>query len=382
MIAQIDGNVSNFSSDNENNVTNYETEDEAFSEPITAHFSASAEVSTGQLDVNLDERSSSMPLCLVLNARSCYQKLNHLRELLQQFGPDFTIVTETWERQNKRLNDELKSKNFKLFSYFRKNRSPGGGCAIIYQENRFLFQDLEIPADEKIECKWALCDPKQNFHPNQQNIKHIAIGSYYISPRATNKQEVVEHIIDTIHTIRARYNNEVYFIISGDFNRVDISDILDCYGALKQVCSTPNRKAATLTIILTDLHTLYHPPTTLPPLKVDSDKTGKDSDHNIVLFAPKTDQKYKTERNKRTVRTRPLPDLQIFKFEQKLANQPWTEMFMNKSVDEQVDLFHGWLIENLNHFFPEKISKFSTLDKRWMCPELKQLHRSIQREYY
>ena len=379
-IAQIDGNISNISS--EHDVTNYETEDEAFSEPITAHFSPSTEVTTVPLDVNLDERSSSMPLCLVLNARSCFQKLYHLREMLQTYGPDFTIVTETWERQNKRLKDELNSQNFKIFSYFRKNRSPGGGCAIIYQENRFSFQDLEIIAEEKIECKWAICAPKQDIFPNQQNVKRIAIGSYYISPRATNKQEVVEHIIETIHTIRARYNNEVHFLISGDFNRVDITDILDCYGALKQVCSTPNRKAATLTIILTDLHTFYHPPTTLPPLKVDSDKTGKDSDHNIVLFAPKTDQKYKIERNKRNVRTRPLPDLQIFKFEKMLADHPWAEIFLNKSVDEQVELFHGWLMENLNHFFPEKVTKFSSLDKHWMSPELKQLHRSIQREFH
>ena len=34
------------------------------------------------------------------------------------------------------------------------------------------------------------------------------------------------------------------------------------------------------------------------------------------------------------------------------------------------------------HFFPEKITKFSTLDKQWMSPELKQLHRLMQREFY
>ena len=52
---------------------------------------------------------------------------------------------------------------------------------------------------------------------------------------------------------------------------------------------------------------------------------------------------------------------------------------MNKSVDEQVELFHDWL--KYNSFFSEKVAKISTLDKQWMSPELKQLHRSMQREF-
>ena len=147
------------------------------------------------------------------------------------------------------------------------------------------------------------------------------------------------------------------------------------------VCSVPTRNSATLEIVLTDLHTLYHPPNTLPPQQVDSDKPGKDSDHNVVLFAPKSDQKYKSERKKRIVRTRPLPESQIFRFEQELAKYPWEQVFLNKPVDEQFELFHDWLQTNLNKFFPEKVSKISTLDQKWMTPHLKQVHRTMQREF-
>ena len=191
-----------------------------------------------------------------------------------------------------------------------------------------------------MECVWALCTPKQTLVQNGQTVKRIAIGSYYVSPKARNKQDIIEHIIDSIHTLRAKYNNEVNFLISGDFNRLDISDILDCYGAIKQICSVPTRNSATLEIVLTDLHTLYHPPTTLPPLQVDSDKLGKDSDHDVVLFAPKSDNNYKCERKKKIIRTRPLPESQIVKFEQELAKYPWDQVFSNKSVNEQVELFH------------------------------------------
>jgi hypothetical protein len=46
-----------------------------------------------------------------------------------------------------------------------------------------------------------------------------------------------------------------------------------------------------------------------------------------------------------------------------------------------VELFHDWLRNNLDKFFPEKVTKISMLDKIWMSPQLKQLHRSMQREF-
>jgi hypothetical protein len=149
-------------------------------------------------------------------------------------------------------------------------------------------------------------------------VKRIAVGSYYVSPRSRHKQEVIDHIIDTIHILRAKYDNDVSFLIGGDFNRLDISDILDSYGALKQVISVPTRNTATLEIILTDLHTMFHPPTTLPPLQVDTDKVGKDSDHEVVILAPISNLQYKVERRKKTIFTRPLPQSQIVNFEKGL----------------------------------------------------------------
>ena len=163
---------------------------------------------------------------------------------------------------------------------------------------------------------------------------------------------------------------------------MDISDILDSYGALKQIISVSTRKSATLEIILTDLHTLFHPPTTLAPLQVDTDKVGKDSDHNIVVFAPKNNVDYKQDRKKKTVLTRPLPESQILKFERDLIRYPWDETFMGKSVDDQVELFHNFLTGQLEKYFPQKCVKISSLDKKWMNPTLKQINRQMKREFY
>ena len=104
-----------------------------------------------------------------------------------------------------------------------------------------------------------------------RKVKRIAVGSVYVSPNSQFKAATIDHIIESIHCIRSKYDNEVNFLIGGDFNRLDISSILDAYGALKQSVSVPTRNGAILEIVLSDLHTLYRPPTTLAPLQVDAD---------------------------------------------------------------------------------------------------------------
>lgn len=161
-----------------------------------------------------------------------------------------------------------------------------------------------------------------------------------------------------------------------------ISEILDCYGGLKQVISVSTRNQATLEILLTDLHSLYHPPTTLPPLQVDVDKNGKDSDHNIVVFAPKSNIQFKEQITKRTIKTRPILDSQLNNFERDLANYPWDEVFHGRSVNEKVDHFHTFLRSQLDFYFPEKTTKISNLDRNWMSTHIKQIHRRMQREFF
>ena len=236
----------------------------------------------------------------------------------------------------------------------------------MYDKGRFRLIDDDIFVPEGIEAVWGV----------------LAVCAIYVSPKSKVKQETIDHLIETIHLLRSKYDNDVSYFISGDFNRLDINDILDCYGGLAQVVSIPNRKTATLQLILTDLHTMYHPPTTMPPLQVDDNKKGKDGDHQIMLFAAKTNLQYKVERVNRTIKTRPIPKSKIAKYEQDIINYPWDQVFEGKSVDEKVTQFHSFLRSQLDIHFPEKTTKISNLDKKWMSPAVKQLHRQMQREFY
>jgi hypothetical protein len=65
-----------------------------------------------------------------------------------------------------------------------------------------------------------------------------------------------------------------------------------------------------------------------------------------------------------------------------LARYPWDEVFLAKSVDEQVEIFHKFLRNSLDKYFPEKVTKMSVLDKKWMNPHSKQIHRAMKREFF
>ena len=206
---------------------------------------------------------------MMLNARSLYNKSNNFKTLLHQIIPEITLVSETWERQNLTLENLIESNNFKVISYKRPRTGrgqPGGGCAIIYNDNRFKVTKLEIPVPDGVEAAWALFTPVSSTVHHK--VKKIAIGTFYVSPRSIHKEATIDHIIENIHFLRSKYDNEVHFLLGGDLNRLIIEPILDSYGALKQVISTGTRNDATLENIITDLHSFYHPPYHIAPPKV------------------------------------------------------------------------------------------------------------------
>ena len=328
-------------------------------------------------DTNLE---SPLPLCLLLNARSVFNKSKNLIDLLQNLKPDICLISETFETDKRPIKEIFENSNFESYSYHRSGRAPGGGCAIVFNHDRFSVEEIKIEAPEEVETVWALFVPKQAL--KGWKVNKIAVGSYYISPKSKHKQETIDNIVENIHRIRSKYDNDVRFLIGGDFNKKDFGDVIDSYGALHQVVTQPTRKNSILEILLTDMATFYHPVSTIEPLECDEDKIGEDSDHKIVVFAPKNNIRFKTERKKRIVKTRPLPDSKIFLYEQQVGNFPWEAAFENKTADEQVELFHEVLRHHLDVYFPEKLTKMSNLDKNWMTPELKQLHRQMQREYF
>ena len=391
---QLDGNISvSFSSDSSSSSTetlnapdsNYSSEDkdESFASPADLSVKNLLNNSSN-LPVELDiqkasrsENASSLPLTAVLNARSLYQKCDNFKTFINELGIELAIVSETWERERESLENLLKMENHKIISYKRQkvkaSKQPGGGCALIYCENRFNVSQLEVPVPRGVEAVWALLKPKKE----NKRVKKIAVCSLYVSPTSKFKTKTIDHIVETIHLLRSQHDNEISFLLAGDLNQLDINPILQCYGALKQLVTDGTRKSAILEYIITDLQGLFHPPSCISPLEVDENKIGKNSDHNIIVLAPINLPHDGPKRKKKTIKTRPLPDSQIEKFGKFMTKHNWLEVFSAQDVNSKVANFHNTLMTNLDLYFPQKTIKVSSLDKKFMNPELKSLQRRV-----
>ena len=370
--------------------TEDDTDDEAEVEREPAVLvPAAAQPPAGQpLLLEVDESGNmvlpaSLPLVMLTNARSVYNKVINLKKWLTEVFPDCALISESWNYMSRRedLTDLLADTPFQVFYYRRPRGKTGGCCAIIFNNSRFIVDQVHVQTEEGIETVWAMLTPRKLDH-KLQHIKRICVSSIYIAPRSKLKSETMDHIIQSIHIIRARYDNNVSFILGGDVNHTDYTDVLDSYGALKQCVTVGTRNQATLEIILSDLINLYHPPTVLDPLKVDEGKAGKDSDHNIVIFAPRSDANFRVERKKKSIKTRPIPESCIPSFSREIQNQAWEGVLNEKDIDTKVYNFHKTLLLICDQYFPEKKITISNLDKRWITLELKTLSRKIKAEFY
>ena len=100
------------------------------------------------------------------------------------------------------------------------------------------------------------------------------------------------------------------------------------------------------------------------------------------MFAPKSNNKYKVERVKRKVTTRPLPQSQIPSFGQDIQSQSWIEVFEEPDLDRKVENFHKIITTITDKYFPEKHMTISNLGKVWMTPQIRQVLRKVQSEYF
>ena len=276
---QLDGNDTDSSFSSEGTLdasdSSYATEDE--NNPLLTPADLSLEVPSKpaanrlvRLEVKKTskvENASSLPLISLLNARSLYPKCENFKTFVKELGIEIAIVSETWERESESLESLLKLENHKVISYKRPkakaSKQPGGGCALIYCEKRFLVTQLCVPVAKGVEAVWALVQPKQE----NIKVKKIAVCALYVSPTSKFKTKTIDHIVETVHLLRSQYANEISFLLGGDLNLLNINPILQCYGALKQIVTDGTRKSAVLEYIITDLQGFYHPPSCIPPIR-------------------------------------------------------------------------------------------------------------------
>ena len=232
-----------------------------------------------------------------------------------------------------------------------------------------------------VEAVWALLTPK-NLPPNSM-VKQIAVASIYYSSNQTRKDDFLDHISQSYNILRAKYGDKLGFIIAGDFNQLNMKPLLNLSPDLKQVVTTVTRlnPDAILDKILTNLHSFYLVPTTLPPLDNDVDVIGKPSDHLIVVFKPVSHEHPAQQKRYKSIKYRPYPDSGIREMGLWVQKQDWKEIYNQTDVNMKAEIFEKMIMEKVNLFFPEKTIKLNENDQPWASPELKILDRQRKREY-
>ena len=158
--------------------------------------------------------------------------------------------------------------------------------------------------------------------------------------------------------------------------------MLESNGALHQVCHVATRNSSTLELVITDMATMFHPPTVLPPIQQDENTKGKPNDHSVVIVAPRTDVNFKKERHKRKVHIRPLPESKVSDFMREIGLHDWSEVSQCENPNDKAYNYHAYILNVLNKHLTEKTVNMTSLDKTWFTPSLKLKYNEMQREFF
>ena len=302
----------------------------------------------------------NLPSLLLSNVTSLTNKMEEVTELVRSTGCDVMAITEAWQI----IPELCKIDNFVFFHHLRVNRR-GGGVALFCRDD-LSPSHLSVEIPEGVECLWVRLSP--HLHP--RHTASIIVCVVYHPPRAPTALLLTNHIIETADTLHLRYLASK-LVVCGDFNRLDISEILHQLN-LTQVVTFATHEQATLDLIITDMAQQYSPPRSLPPL-------GR-STHVTILWSPSPT--ISTPRREVTRHHRPLPDSALREFGRWIVQHPWSEVLEAEDVETKWKSFTTTTTEAYHHFFPVKDFTVDPSDAPWMTPRLKRLIKQRNRAYY
>ena len=131
-------------------------------------------------------------------------------------------------------------------------------------------------------------------------------------------------------------------ILGGDINDMKLDLLQSLDPTLRQTVSgvTNKNQAKTLDVLIMDCQDLYQKPSILPPMTVDSGKTGVDSDHNGVEALPRTNLAPEGSSLREEVRVQPFPESGLSEFGVSLTAEDWDLLQEgHMSSTEMVQLF-------------------------------------------
>ena len=265
-----------------------------------------------------------LPKVMNLNPRSAMNKVNELETFIKEEEIDIAFISESHDRENKRLEDHINLEDHEVISNIHQREGKGGRPALIVNNKKYNVQNLTnsiIQVPWGVEITWALLTPKAVS--NDSIIQNIVLGSIYSKPNSKKKTAMLDHIAETYNFLSTKYGKGLYWMLAGDTNDLKLDPILSLSPNLKSLVKKPTRLNPDniLDNIITDMGKWYQNPECLPPLDADAGSGGKPSDHLIVVMSP-----ISLLNNKPARVSREISESGIDLFGHWIKNQNWTEV--------------------------------------------------------
>ena len=327
---------------------------------------------------NGGELALYLPTVAVYNHRSIWKKIKNFSTEFREMKMGVALHSEVWENKEKKahrrkIDDLFQMDGITYISTPRPNRR-GGGSAITCDDENFFIKEIKVDNPFNLEVTFASLRPKSEFSPSF----NIIVCALYSPPRSRKKSKLIDHISQAYHALKIKYPS-AFFLLGGDVNCLDVSQLLSISSNFKQLVTKPTRQEKILSVIITDLHKSYQEPFIIKPLKPDTEGCGKPSDHSVPVAVPYTDTSKPRRREYQLKEVQPIPESKIVALGQWITTEEFTDVCEASHPTEKVAALGKIMSDKINDICPKKTIKVYSRDQEWMTEPLRKLRKC--REY-
>ena len=299
---------------------------------------------------------SKVPKLMLSNVMSLVPKLDEVRDFLHLHEINLAFITETWLKES--ISESVVSIPGSTVLRRDRQRDQHGGVCVYIKDDKCNFKQInELNCCEDHETLWLYLRP--NRLP--RGFSCIVAGVVYHPPRS-DERSIREHLFNSLTLAESKHPN-CGILVTGDFNRLDISGLLNHF-RLKQIVKVPTRRNATLDLVLTNMHDYYYSPQAYPPFGL--------SDHNTVVASPKV--KEHQSNTKKVITRRDQRKSRKDEMGRYLSLVDWSSMSAPlNSCEEMWNGFYGVVHTGLDLLMLEKQIRICTADAPCMTHKLKSL---------
>ena len=194
----------------------------------------------------------------------------------------------------------------------------------------------------------------------------LAIISAYYPPSCDKSSDFNDAIAAYIHNAQIKLKRPL-IIIAGDFNDVNLKQLLIEHSDLIPVNKDPTRNLSILDQVLMNKPGLVKSVAVCPPLQSDDGRT--ESDHKIVEVSLRLVKGVRPVWE--TYEKRQMGNHRCESFLEELRVVDWSSVLKQKMLDKKVDNFNRIVANLINRHFPKKLCKMRSDDAKWMTDHIR-----------